>query len=1248
MNYIRTMRVLLVLLLFISPIVALAQQALLLIENKGQWPAHVIGASSIGNHQVFLEQDGLTFHLRDMHAVQEAHDKGQAMDTSVPRTRGHVYQVKFAGSQSPSQITKSFPSESVYNYFLSPDPNQWASQCKAYGALYLREIYPHIDFKLYSQDGLLKYDFIVHPTGNTHDISLAYSGMDDIAHRFGRIEISLSTGQSYEQAPIVWQIIDGKKKYVPCEYALDGAAVHFQFPKGYDHQYDLIIDPQIIFSSYSGSGNDNFGYSATYDEDGNLYSGSSAFGQDYPTTLGAYQTVHAGGDSPIQDGIDMALSKYSADGTTMLWSTFIGGSGDDLPHSLIVNANQELYVYGCTGSPDFPIASGAFQNQFLGGSAISPVGTGATFPNGTDIAVVHLNSTGSALLGSTYLGGSGNDGINSAPLLKRNYADEFRGEISLDANDQPLIVSSTFSTDFPIANAFQNASNGGQEAVFCKLNPSLSSLIWASYLGGSSDDSGFSLTAGTDGSIYIAGGTASSDFPVANNALQSDFNGVVDGYIVRISEDGLNLLNGTYYGASNFDQIYFVETDDQGQLYGYGQSISPGNNLIANVGYSQSNSGILLVKIDPTLSTLVWSTVIGTGDANPNLSPSAFLVDYCNRIYISGWGVSALASPLNPGTHLFPMGGMEVTSDAEFPTSTTGDFYMAVFDENMTTLEYATFYGGNLSSEHVDGGTSRFDRKGVIYQSVCAGCGSNDDFPIVPANAWSATNNSSNCNNGVFKFDFQLPLTVADFEFEPSCVNTPVQFTSTSTYAQNYFWTFGEAGTSNQINPIFVFTEAGLFEVTLIVTHPMTCNLADTLTRWIEVIAPSNTPLPEVVVCEGQSATVGPQNPITGASYQWFPTNYLSETQIAQPTFSAGQSELYTVLVQSGACFDTLQQQVLVPVLALQLPEDTLLCEEGVLALDAIYSPIDASILWSESIDFSPILNDGPSDSDILPFIEIPTTFYAQVDVSGCQLVDSVQVQMVSFQTTIEGDFAVCEGDATSLQVLNPNDDFIYTWAPDALVLSGQNTPTANVVVPTSMYFSVQANYGNCTAIDSVFVQISALVDTDISATATPSIIVQGQSAQLNAQPNGYSYVWSPATFLDANNVDAPLATPSETITYYLIVTDGECSGMDSVTIRVVEFVCGPPSIYVPNAFTPNIDGVNEKLYVRANNIDRLYFVIYDRWGEKMFETQSLAQGWDGLYEGKILPPDVYTYYLEATCEGGSTYFDKGNITLIR
>lgn len=1251
MNYFRAMLIwlrILTVVVLLSPLQIVGQSKRGFIENRGQWPQTVVGSTKLGNHTVFVEQDGITYHMREVKGLHQAHNKGQTPSSTDIRVKGHVYQVKLVGGTTPSHIEKVAQSKTYYNYFLGSDPSRWASQCKAYEEIIMSNVYEGIDMRLYLSDGLFKYDFIVAPWSDSRGIAMAYSGAEEIKIQHGRIEVKLSTGIVYEQSPIAWQWIAGKKEFVDCIYVLSGNQVSFAFPKGYDQRHPLIIDPQVVFSTYSGSESDNFGYSATYDEAGNLYSGSSAFGQGYPTTLGAYQDTHAGGDSPIEDGIDMALSKYSADGTTMLWSTFVGGSGDDLPHSLIVNSSDELYVYGCTGSNDFPLTVNAYQDQFLGGTDISPVGTGATFPNGTDIALVHINVTGSALLGSTYLGGGANDGINSSTLLKRNYADEFRGEISLDNAEFPIVISSTFSTDFPVVNAIQNTNNGGQEAVVFRLNPGLTSMSWSSYLGGSNDDSGFSLTAHPNGNYYVTGGTASEDFPVTSGAYQTNFQGVVDGYIVQLSGDGQDIVSGTYYGASNYDQIYFVETDQAGAIYGYGQSISPGNSLISNVGYSISNSGNTLMKMNAALSALEWSTVIGTGNGNPNLSPSAFLVDYCNRIYISGWGVSSVISPLNPGNHLFPLTNMEVTTDALYPTSSTGGFYMAVFDDAMTTLEYATFYGGNTSSEHVDGGTSRFDRKGIIYQSVCAGCGGSDDFPIVPTDAWSSTNNSSNCNNGVFKFDFQLPITVADFTFQDGCVNTSIPFQSNSTFAQNYSWNFGGLGTSNQANPSFVFTNAGQYPITLIVTHPNTCNLSDTLVQWIEIFAAGSTTLLPVEVCEGTTSVLGSPNSPPDAAYTWIPSTYLDNASLPQPVFTAGSTTAYMVLMDHGPCIDTLYQTVEVPQLALSLPEDTVLCDAATLSLNATFSPTNAQIDWSNSSTFVPLLNDNPQDTDIEVTVSSQTTFYARIRIGDCIKMDSVVVQTVSFQTTIEGDFSVCAGDETTLQVLNPNPAFSYTWSPAALIVSGQQTPSVVVLVPETTTYSVLSTYGDCEAEDEVTVTISSLSGSTVEATAQPDVIVNGQTTQLSVQPSGYAYSWTPIEGLSNASAQTPLATPEETTTYYVALSDGECTALDSVTVRVVEFVCGPPSIYVPNAFTPNVDGINEKLYVRANNIDQLYFVIYDRWGEKMFETQSLSLGWDGRFKGENLPPDVYTYYLEATCEGGSTYFDKGNITLIR
>ncbi|MFM7725507.1 MAG: hypothetical protein ACKO7B_02300, partial [Flavobacteriales bacterium] len=218
--------------------------------------------------------------------------------------------------------------------------------------------------------------------------------------------------------------------------------------------------------------------------------------------------------------------------------------------------------------------------------------------------------------------------------------------------------------------------------------------------------------------------------------------------------------------------------------------------------YNNPNSGNFITKFSSNLNQIIWSTVIGTGNGRPNLSPTAFLVDYCNRVYISGWGVSAAAgNPLNPGNHLEAIFNMPITNDAYDNLSTTGDFYMAVFDENMSAMEYATFFGGSTSQEHVDGGTSRFDRKGVIYQSVCAGCGGNDDFPVFPSNAWSSTNGSS-CNNGVFKFDFQQPITVAEFFNDPTeCIGNQTTFTNASNGAQAYSWAFGDGTFSNLQSP---------------------------------------------------------------------------------------------------------------------------------------------------------------------------------------------------------------------------------------------------------------------------------------------------------------------------------------------------------------------------------------------------------------------------------------------------------------
>ncbi len=1222
-----------------------------LTENLGQWPEKVIAAADLESGKFFLESGGFTYHFMDLSEIRRVHDEGKSIQPGEARYKGHVYRLKFQGaSENTATMRGELPTK--FNYFLGNNEQNWAGGCRSFREVSVAELYPGIDLSVYSHDFFLKYDFYVHPGGNASEIAMTYEGAEKVELENGRIKITTSVQTIWEQKPVAWQMIRGEKKFVACDYALSGNDVSFVFPNGYDSNYELTIDPEIVFSTYSGSSSNNFGYTATYDEEGYLYSGSSAFGQNYPVTTGAYQVIHQGGDSAIEEGIDMALSKYDVSGTFMVWSTFLGGSGDDLPHSIITNSAGELMVYGSTGSADFPVTDDAFDQSFGGGGVVSPSGTGANFPNGSDIVVAHFSSDATELIGSTYLGGSSNDGMCTAIALKHNYADEFRGEISLDDNENILIVSSTFSSDFPVENGWQTFPGGGQDAVLLKLTPTLDDIIWSTFIGGSSDDSGFSVTTSNTGEIYICGGTVSTDlFPNQSNTIQNNnAGGLADGYIVRFSSSGSNLLSATYWGASTYDQLYFIELDDEDKVYVFGQTTAAGSTFIINADYGTPDSGNLLSKFNSDLSNVIWSTVIGTGDSKPNLSPSAFLVDFCNRVYISGWGITTVANnPLNPGANLHSMNNMDTSSDAFDATCTTGDFYMAVFDENMSAMEYGTFFGGGESSEHVDGGTSRFDRKGVIYQSVCAGCGGFDDFPIHPDNAWSPENNSS-CNNGVYKFDFQLPITVADFDVQPTgCTDNIIQFQNSSTYALSYQWNFGDGSpVSTSQNPQHTYDEPGIYEINLIVTHDATCNGADTLSQTIEIFAPVNDSLEDVLLCDETTATIGLAS-TEGYLYSWSPADFLNSTSVSSPTFSNGTSTLYTLEVEHDGCTDVYQQLVDVTVLVLEIPEDTTICDDGAITLAASFSPGDALIFWSDDPDFSNILNENTSDPDIEAEVLIPTTYYVRIEKNGCELQSEVTVNLVSFQTEIEGDFTACEGDTVTLSVLDPNDEFVYFWTPEFLVIEGQNTPEVEVVVSEATLFGVSADtpFG-CVAADEVLITISELHAEQLLATAEPSFIVEGQSSQLNVSPGGYSYSWTPVESLNNGFIQNPIATPIVTTEYLVTAYDGECAAMAEVRVTVVDFVCGPPSIYVPNAFTPNSDGRNEKLYVRANNITDMYFVLYDRWGEKVFETKNPQSGWDGKFEGREVDPDVYVYYLEVTCLGGQQYFEEGNITVIR
>lgn len=1317
------------------------------IENKGQWPDQVLFKADIPGGSCYLESDRFRFDFLDSEQLFRCHQAHTGEPLEHPLEdflRGHAYSVHFVDAQVP-EVNQEGRSDDYFNYFIGNNPDKWVSHARAWNRITLNELYPGIDLKVYTNGQNVKYDFAVQPGADPGSIALQYEGVDQLKIKKGELLITTSVNKIIEQKPFAYQMIGGQIVEVACSYELNDQQLKFSVDGAYDPELTLIIDPELQFSTYSGSFADNFGFTATYDNQGFLYSGSSIFANGYPTTDGAYQTTWAGGTGQgTLTGTDIGITKYDTTGTALVYSTYIGGESDELPHSLIVNENGELYLYGTTSSPNYPTTSGAFQETFFGGSAFAPIGIGVSYVNGSDIIVSKLSEDGSELLASTFIGGSGNDGVNTSSALKFNYADEMRGEVLFDNNGDVIIASTTFSTDFPVSpDGFQTSIGGGQDGCIVKLDPDLENMLHGTYLGGMQADATYSVAVNGQNHIVVSGGTVSANFPTTPGVVSNSFNGgTADGYISVFNEDLSSLTHSSFYGTIQYDQLYFVEHDGEDNIYVYGQTRGPDNALIQNAAFNVSNGGMLVAKFLPDLSETVWSTRFGNGEnSNPNLSPAAFLVDVCNKIYLSGWGGQTnVASNSNTGF----TNGLPVTDDAYQNTTDGSDFYIMVMEEDASEITYASFFGGAVSNEHVDGGTSRFDRSGKIYQSVCAGCGSNDDFPTFPDDAWSDTNNSSNCNNGVFKFDFALPITIANFAVDDVCLPDQVTVTNLSNGSESYTWLLDGEVVSNESNPSFDITEPGIYTIQLLATNPETCNFTDSLTQQVEVFPGVELdPIDDIILCEPETITLIADASGTATSFTWADNPDFSNPINSNPldsviTVNPNGTTTYYVLADNGLCDntqsvtvtpapeanlqipdisgcdgDTIQLELTnltpeiefneitwTPVsniidglgtetvtvvtngtftlqvdvltengclltdsatistypLSLSVSEDTIICNEQDVTLSAV-SDNAQSLLWSDDAGFDNILNPG-GDYEIEVSPQETTTYYVQAQNENCTRTDEVTIFVVDGSVALNPEHTICLNDTLIIQAANliPSIELSYEWSPEDQIISGQNTSTIFVSPQeTTVYEVLVTTEDGCTFTQNTVVYVSNIGSGNVTAYATPNTIPAGESSELTAIPNNpdYQYSWSPTDGLENPYSATTMATPEETTTYTVTIIDGtfgqgQCITSANVELRVYDFVCGPPNLFLPNAFTPNGDGNNDILYLRGDNITSMHLAIYNRWGELVFETRDQSVGWDGTFRGKPVDPAVFVYHLEADCGDGLRYFDKGNVTVIR
>ena len=565
------------------------------IQNKNQWNKKILYKTDIDGGAVFLEKDGFTFVFKDLKAIQKLmkfkNESPKEYKKPTPADfiiKHHAYKLNFLEANKNVAITATEPFEGYYNYFKGNDKTKWASKVNSFRMVTYKGLYENTDLNIYEEDNHFKYDIILKPGANATNIQLKYEGVENIRLRDGNLLITTSVNEITELMPEAYQYNENKKVKIPCKFKLSNNIITFIFPEGYDNKKELIIDPVLIFSTYSGSTSDNWGFTATFDSKGDAYSGGIVFGTGYPSSLGAYQVVFAGGEycgfswaQLDSSGTDVAIIKYDSSGMHRMWATYLGGSWNELPHSMIVNNLDELLIYGTTGSPDFPVTSNAYDKTFNGGDSLIYDNV-IMFYRGIDIYISKLSSDGSQLLASTFVGGTKNDGINCPSKLEKNYADGARGEIMTDENNNVYIASTTKSIDFPVTpGAFQtNAGGGGQDGVVFKMDANLSKMIWSSYIGGSGVDAAYGIVLDDKENVYLTGGTTSSNFPTTPGVLYPSYHDSIDGFITKISQNGNSILKSTFYGSNAYDQTYLIDRDKAGFIFVYGQTAAKGNTFI--------------------------------------------------------------------------------------------------------------------------------------------------------------------------------------------------------------------------------------------------------------------------------------------------------------------------------------------------------------------------------------------------------------------------------------------------------------------------------------------------------------------------------------------------------------------------------------------------------------------------------------------------------------------------------------------
>lgn len=1269
-------------------------------QNMGQWSDDILyqGSSPGWGASVYFLKNKLSFGFsRELEeekslsvddpriaieiSEEEEHLKdSKILEHELEEYERMVWNLEFENANVNSVLKSEGKTDSKVNYLIGNDFSKHRLNVPDYKKLTYLNIYENIDVSYYSNGKKLKYDFIIHQNGKIASIRMKCEGIKSLKITDGNLEIETLWGTLVEKIPESYQIINGQKKSVKIEYQLlDETTFGFKIIGKYDAKQDLIIDPiNFEWGTFVGGGPGADGYISeiTVDDAGNVY-GTGWYNAVFPTTPGVFDpSYNAGGGYG-----DAYVFKLNATASTLVYCTYIGGASSyEQGQGIDVNAAGEVFVSGWTQSTDFPVTAGCYDNTFAGFQ---------------DVFVLNLNATGTALLYSTYIGGT--------------YSD-YSYSLELGPTGEAYITGYSGSFDFPVTPGVYDGIANNQDAFVVKLNTTGTNLVFSTYIGGAAPSCiGRGIRVNAAGEAFITGDTYAMDptpgaYDVTFNSSASFY---PDGFIARVSNDGTTLIYNTYIGGDLWDEPYGIAIDANDNAYVTGFTSSTTFPVTAgSYDVTPSTMGdCFIVKINPQGNNLIYGTFFGAG--------------------ATGYSMG-----VNDDFELFIAGN--VSSDSLYPTACAydnsfnqgTDCFVGKLNAAGTNAQYASYFGGQGN----DYGNGPFGKVKMVLWGECkdevfvSTTSHSVDFPTTAGTYQSVKLNFGADQPTIFHLK---PEITPDFSFVVNTCNN-VDFTDETTgnciwenipwAPDEWLWDFGDGNTSTLQNPTHTYAAAGTYNVQLLVKCPK-----DSITIPVTVSSTglnlSTTSTPASCGSNDGTATVnviGNPGPFT---YLW-DNGDTTQTADSLPTGT------YNVTVTAGGCTGTASVFVnttgTLPVTS-AITGPNPVCANSVGNVYSVTNTPGSTYVWTVPSGASITAGQGTNSITVNFGASTGVITCTETNACGTGIPVTMNITFTSLPVTsvITGPTPLCEGTTGTIYSVTNNAGSSYLWTvpSGATIVFGQGTNTITVDwgatggnvsvsetnacgagVPVSLLVDIHPlpiaafvpdSTPGCPPWPVNFINQSTVSGTDsivswawlfgdgnnsslenptniyaiggnynvtltvITSAGCSATVTVNNSVNIYPQPNAtFTFTPNPIevgdtviTFIDQSTFNitnwewnfgdgdsSSLQNPTHTFPgsgiYNVVLTVTNQYGCTDSTILTItledEF-----TFWIPNAITIDGDGLNETFQGYGQNIGDYEMLIFNRWGELIYETDDYYSPWDGT-TSKTSPNtvliDVYVY----------------------